>query len=285
MRRLLLALSTSLGLMASPVVAESSDGAGTEACEGCEALLELAAANPKRKADAARDGFRHPVETMKFFGVRPDMKVGEYAPGGDWYSKFLASYLGKQGHLAGLFFDTRTAPFNDERKEGLRKGAAAFGATLAEYAEVPETSISGFTLDSIPEGAKGTYDRILLIRMLHNMLSWNIADSEVKTMRELLKDDGMLGIVQHRAKADAPWSYANGANGYLREADVIKFMELNGFKLVARSEVNANPKDSANWEKGVWTLPPSLTLKEQDKAKYEAIGESDRMTLLFKKAD
>ena len=147
----------------------------------------------------------------------------------------------------------------------------------------PATDFSAFSLSDAPEGAKGSFDRILVMRMLHNMMNWNIADAELKAMRDLLKDDGLLGVEQHRAKAGAPFSYVNGTKGYLREADVIKLMEVNGFELVAKSEINANPKDSANWSDGVWTLPPVLTLKETDKAKYEAIGESDRMTLLFKK--
>jgi hypothetical protein len=94
-----------------------------------------------------------------------------------------------------------------------------------------------------------------------------------------------MRIEQHRAKADAPYSYTNGSKGYMREADIINFMEIHGFELVAKSEVNANPKDSANWPDGVWTLPPALRLKDVDRAKYEAIGETDRMTLLFKKRD
>jgi len=93
----------------------------------------------------------------------------------------------------------------------------------------------------------------------------------------------MIGIEQHRARPDAPYAYADGSKGYLRQADVVRLMELNGFQLVRSSEINANPKDSANWPDGVWTLPPTLALKDRDKAKYQAIGESDRMTLLFRK--
>jgi predicted methyltransferase len=139
------------------------------------------------------------------------------------------------------------------------------------------------TLQNVPADEKGTFDRILLPRMLHNMLQWNNADSELKVMRELLKPDGMIGIEQHRAKADAPFSYTDGSKGYLRQADVVRLMELNGFELVRASEINANSKDPANWPAGVWTLPPTLALKDQDKARYQAIGESDRMTLLFRK--
>jgi predicted methyltransferase len=139
------------------------------------------------------------------------------------------------------------------------------------------------TLKDVPASEKGTFDRILLPRALHNMLRSSTADSEIKGLRELLKPDGMIGVEQHRAKADAPYAYTDGSKGYLRQADVVRLMELHGFELVGTSEILANPKDTANWPEGVWTLPPTLALKEQDKAKYQAIGESDRMTLLFRK--
>ncbi|TYC86154.1 class I SAM-dependent methyltransferase [Novosphingobium sp. BW1] len=283
MRRSMLALSTCLGLLAAPVVADApEDGAEVVSCNGCEALLELAAATPARKDDRARDVYRHPVETLKFMGVAPDMKVGEYAPGGGWYSRMLAPYLAEEGHLTGLYFNPDVVPFDGSK---LAESAAAFPGKVVEWTGVDPDSVSGMTLKDIPDAEKGSYDRIVLFRMLHNMMNWNIADAEVKAMRTLLKDDGLLGVVQHRAKADAPFSYTNGSKGYLRQADVVRLMELNGFELVASSEINANPKDPANWEGGVWTLPPQFALKEQDKAKYAAIGESDRMTLLFRKRD
>ncbi|MED5546013.1 MAG: methyltransferase [Pseudomonadota bacterium] len=283
MRRFMLALSTCLGLIAAPVTADAAeDGAEVVSCNGCEALLELAAATPARKDDRARDVYRHPVETLKFMGVAPDMKVGEYAPGGGWYSRMLAPYLAEEGHLTGLYFNPDVVPFDGSK---LAESAEAFPGKVVEWTGVDPDSVSGMTLKDIPDAEKGSYDRIVLFRMLHNMMNWNIADSEIKAMRTLLKDDGLLGVVQHRAKADAPFSYTNGSKGYLRQADVVRLMELNGFELVASSEINANPKDPANWEGGVWTLPPQFALKEQDKAKYAAIGESDRMTLLFRKRD
>ncbi|GGB95816.1 methyltransferase [Novosphingobium endophyticum] len=286
MRRAVIALSSLIGLLAVPMAASAAGTASeAEVCEGCEALLELAAAHPSRKDDRARDVHRHPVETLSFMRVGPQMKVGEYAPGGEWYSRLLGLYLGEQGHLVGLYFDPTSGAFKPETQEGIRKGAAAFPADVAKFTGMPAERFAAYTLDAVPEGEKGTFDRILIMRMMHNMMHWNIADSEIKAMRALLKPDGLVGIVQHRAKADAPFSYADGSKGYLREADLIKFMEVNGFELVAKSDINANPKDSADWERGVWTLPPSLALKEQDKAKYQAIGESDRMTLLFRKRD
>lgn len=238
-------------------------------------------ADPSRVEDSKRDKYRHPAETFEFFRIHPDHVVGEYAPGGEWVSRILGRYM-EPGKFHGLYFSPTV--FADEKtREGVKAGAAKFPDDVAKVTGRPASDYAAFTLDAIPEGAKGTFDRILVMRMMHNLMRWNMADQEIKRMRDLLKDDGLLGIEQHRAKADAPYSYADGNKGYLREADVISFMEVHGFELVAKSEINANPKDSANWPDGVWTLPPALRLKEVDKAKYEAIGESDRMTLLFKK--
>lgn len=241
-------------------------------------------ADPSRAEDAKRDKYRNPAETFEFFRIHPDHKVGEYAPGGEWISRTLGRYMDEKGKLNGLYFSTNAGFGDAAGHERIRASAAKYPEDIAKVTGRPATDYLGYTLDAIPDGEKGTYDRIILMRMLHNMHRWNIADTELKRMRELLKDDGLLGVEQHRAKADAPNSYADGNKGYLREADVIKMMELAGFELVAKSEVNANPKDSADWPEGVWTLPPALRSKDaENKAKYEAIGESDRMTLLFKK--
>ena len=282
MRRLMLSLATGFGLVAIPAAAAPAKQAAPS-CKGCEPVLERVAADPKRQADRARDAARHPVQTMAFFGVEPTMKVGEYAPGGEWYSRFLGLYLGQKGKLVGLFFDPTTPAFSEKMRAGIPAAAAKYPQDVATFTGMPAASFSAMTLKDVPADQKGTFDRILIPRMLHNMLQWNNADSELKTLRELLKPDGMIGIEQHRAKADAPFAYADGSKGYLRQADVVRLMELNGFELVAASEINANPKDSANWPEGVWTLPPTFALKDQDKAKYQAIGESDRMTLLFRK--
>ncbi len=247
-----------------------------------QALAE-AIADPRRNEDRPRDVHRHPAQTLSFFGVAPEMKVGEYAPGGGWYSRLLGLYLGPKGTFTGLFFNPVHDAFSDKAKQGIRDGAAKFPAEVAGWSGLPAERFSAFTLGSVPDGEKGSFDRILVIRMMHNLVRWNNADSEIKTLRDLLKPDGMIGIVQHRAKRNAPFAYTDGSKGYLREADVIRFMEMNGFALVRKSEINANRKDSADWPEGVWTLPPNLRLKEQDKAKYLAIGESDRMTLLFRK--
>jgi predicted methyltransferase len=239
-------------------------------------------ADPARANDAKRDQYRHPAETLEFFRVHPDHVIGEYAPGGEWVSRILGRYVNENGKYTGLYFGTKTH-FSDQQKQGIAAGVTKFPSDVAAVSGRPATDFNAFSISEIPEGAKGTFDRILVMRMMHNLINWNIADAEMKAMRDLLKPDGLLGIEQHRAKPDVPYSYSDGTKGYMREADIINFMEVHGFELVAKSEINANPKDTASWPDGVWTLPPALRLKDVDRAKYEAIGESDRMTLLFKK--
>jgi predicted methyltransferase len=244
--------------------------------------LAAAVANPLRDKDRARDVFRKPSETLTFFQVSPEMKVGEYAPGGEWYSRLLGLYLGPRGKLVGLYFDPTSGAFGEAQQKGIRDGAARYPAEIAEWSGIPADRFAAYTLDTVPAAEKGTFDRILVMRMMHNLLRWNIADREIKAMRDLLKPEGMIGIEQHRAKADAPFAFTDGSKGYLREKDVIAFMEVNGFSFVGRNQANANPKDPANWPNGVWTLPPALAnATEADKPRLQAIGESDRMTLLF----
>lgn len=238
--------------------------------------------DPARAQDAKRDVYRHPAQTIEFFRIHPDHVVGEYAPGGEWYTRILGRYIDKKGKFSGLYFGTGSY-FDEKTKVGIANGVAKFPDDVAKITGRPATDFTAYSLSNIPEGMKGAYDRILIMRMLHNMMEWNIADTEIKAMRELLKPDGMIGIEQHRAIANAPFSYTDGSKGYLREADVIKLMEVNGFELAGKSEINANAKDKANYPDGVWTLPPAFGKKEVDKEIYAAIGESDRMTLLFKK--
>ena len=220
-----------------------------------QARLAQILADPARANDAKRDIYRHPAETLEFFRVHPNHVVGEYAPGGEWVSRILGRYINENGKYTGLYFGTKTF-FSDQQKQGLAAAVGKFPSDVAAVSGRPAADFNAFSLSEIPEGVKGTFDRILVMRMMHNIMNWNIADAEIKAMRDLLKPDGLIGIEQHRAKADAPYSYTDGSKGYMREADIVKFMEVNGFELVAKSEINANPKDSANWPDGVWTLPP-----------------------------
>lgn len=245
--------------------------------------LAAAVADKSRETDSLRDKYRRPDETLAFFQVSPTMKVGEYAPGGGWYSRLLGLYLGPKGKLVGLFADVTKG--TEQMQANVVKNVAKFPAEVAEWSSLPADRFSALTLGAIPDAEKGTFDRIVVMRALHNMMRSNTADSEIRKMRELLKPDGMIGIEQHRAKADAPFAFTDGSKGYMLEADIIKLMEIHGFTFVGKSEANANPKDPANWPDGVWTLPPSLDGAKDDaeKARLDAIGESDRMTLLFRK--
>ena len=279
MRRLAL-IYLPLLLTAAPALADHPAMTSASAATKADPALIAAVADPRRNEDRARDVFRKPAETLGFFQVGPEMKVGEYAPGGGWYSRLLGLYLGPKGKLVGLYFNPASGAFDEKRQQGIRAGAAKYPADVAGWSGLPAERFAAMTLEAVPDAEKGTFDRIIVARMMHNLLRWNIADSEIKAMRALLKDGGMIGIEQHRAKPGAPYAYADGSNGYLREADVIKFMEVHGFEFAGKSEANANPKDTADHPKGVWELPPTLGTKREE---LKAVGESDRMTLLFRK--
>lgn len=284
--RILLPVFAGLAI-ATPAIAQhehhQQHSPGAAATTPVDPALTAVIADPHRDKDRARDKWRNPAETLTFFGVTPTMKVGEYAPGGGWYSRILGMYLGPKGELVGLYRSPSSGTLDAKQQQTLRDQAAKFPSEVAGWSGQPVDRFAGMTLGDVPASEKGTYDRILIMRMLHNMQRGNYAAADLKTMGELLKPGGMIGIEQHRAKPDAPDAYVDGNKGYLREADVVKFMDANGFELVAKSEINANPADTADWPDGVWTLPPTLTKGEADKARYQAIGESDRMTLLFRK--
>lgn len=246
-----------------------------------DARMATVLADARRDKDRARDTGRHPAETLAFFGITPGMTVADYMPSGGWYTRVLVPYLGDKGQYIGLGPSLTALPA--EGRTRWADFATRFPANAAGWTGTPAERVSAYTLDAVPPAHKGQVDRVIIMREVHNMWPAGLLYGDLAAIRALLKDDGLLGIEEHRAKADAPAGYTLGTNGYMREADVIALIEAHGFRLVGKSEVNANPKDSADWPNGVWTLPPSLTLKDKDRAKYEAIGESDRMTLLFAK--
>ena len=267
-------------LSAAPALADHHTTTSASAVTRTAPALAAAIADPRRNEDRTRDVFRKPAETLSFFQVGPAMKVGEYAPGGGWYSRLLGLYLGPKGKLVGLYFNPASDAFDEKRQQGIRDGAAKYPTQVAGWSGQPAERFAAMTLETIPEAEKGTFDRIIVARAMHNLMRWNIADSEIKAMRALLKDGGMIGIEQHRAKPTAAYAYTDGSKGYLRQADVIKLMELNGFELAGKSEANANPRDTADHPQGVWELPPTLGTKREE---LKAVGETDRMTLLFRK--
>lgn len=282
MKKLMMA-SAALAMLGGAVPASASHHEkGDAAMVG--ASLQAVLDNERRAGDRDRDGYRHPAETLMFFDVKPGQTVAEYAPGGGWYTRILVPYLAGSGQYVAINADSSASNFSDRAREARTKGwPENFPDTAAKWTGVDAKKILAFESDELPAEMKGKVDRILIFRSLHGMLNGNQADSELRALREMLADDGMIGVVQHRAKADAPYAMSNGTKGYLKQDSVVDLFELNGFELVSHSEINANPKDMADYEGGVWTLPPVLRSGETDRTKYEAIGESDRMTLLFKK--
>ena len=254
------------------------------AAQQADAALTQVLAHSRRDEDRARDQHRHPDETVAFFQIRPGMTVVDYMPAGGWYSRVLIPYLGEQGTYIGL--NPELHPEMTGYWDTYRGTAEKLPAEAREWTGGEGARVIGANTNDDLDALAGTADRFLIFREVHNMRRFGWLHDSLVTARRLLKDDGLLGVVQHRAKADAPASYTLGDNGYLREKDVIVLFDAYGFELVGKSEVNANPKDPANWETGVWTLPPAYRGAGEDaarRAELDAIGESDRMTLLFRK--
>ncbi len=249
-----------------------------------DANLTAVIKHDRRKDDTARDVYRNPAETLAFFQVKPTHTVAEYGPGGGWYTRILLPYLSGSGKYIAVNGNSDSINFTSRAREGRSKSwPERFPDAASGWTGVPADQIAAYESDEVPEEMKGKIDRVLIFRSMHGMLNGARSDSELQALRTILADDGMIGIVQHRANENATYAMSKGTRGYLKQSSIIALFELNGFELVDSSDINANPKDTKDYEKGVWTLPPVLTNKDQDRAKYQAIGESDRMTLLFKK--
>jgi predicted methyltransferase len=240
-----------------------------------QAPLRLAAAASTRTpANVARDRYRHPVETLAFFGVRPSDTVVEVWPGGGWYTEILAPYLAKGG-------GTYIGVASERGLTGLNKLVAAQPAiySAVRTANFPILPASGGT--PVPAGSA---DVVLTFRNVHN---WMMGEKPFEAqafqqMYAMLKPGGTLGVVDHRLPENAD-DARQKTSGYVKVSTVRRLAEAAGFRLVAMSEINANPLDNTDYPDGVWTLPPTYRLGEKDRAKYAAIGESDRMTLKFVK--
>jgi len=242
--------------------------------------------------DRSRDAARHPQETLSFFKVEPGMTVAEGLPGKGWYTSILANYLGSEGSLYGVNYADAMWPmftWASEEVIATRRAATAKFPELVKSLTDNGIHARGFTFASVPADLVGTVDRVLLIRALHNLNRFEaqggMRTQGLSTVRTLLKDDGLVGVVQHRAPETAADEGATGTRGYLKQSDVIAMFKEAGFAFVASSEINANAKDVPSEKDIVWRLPPSLRGSEDEaqKAAMIAIGESDRMTLLFRK--
>jgi len=228
--------------------------------------------SPKNRA---RDAYRHPKATLQFFDIRPDQVVVEITPGGGWYSEILAPLLRDNGHYI-------AAVPGGSDEESAHDAQALRQKFAADSKRFDKASVTTFDPQAPVFGKPGSADLVLTFRNVHNWATANTAPAMFKAFYAALRPGGVLGVVDHRAASGSSFDAVKDS-GYLPVAYVVKLATDAGFTLDASSEINANPKDTKDYPKGVWTLPPTYALGEQDKAKYQAIGESDRMTLRFVK--
>ena len=245
-------------------------------------MLTAAVASDYRSADnKARDGDRHPLETLSFFGLKPSMHVLEVWPARGWYTEILAPALKDQGQLALAVFRHNDGSLDSERKKFWARLASRLDADIRKHpAHFGQVEQFEFDPPGMLLGQVNRYDMIVSFRNSH---IWNEDGYLLDVLRsffDALKPGGVLGLVEHRASRVSEIA-SRATEGYLDEFYVIAVAKQAGFELVASSEINANPRDTKNHPKGVYALPPTLAMGEQDKARYLAIGESDRMTLKF----
>ena len=243
--------------------------------QAIDPLKAAVAADNRTVGNVARDAHRHPYETLSFFGIKPSDTVVELSPGGGWYTEILAPVLKEKGRLI--------AAHNNPN--GSTYSRRALGGYLLKLASSPEVyeKVEVVTFDpakGVLDVPAGSADMVLTFRNVHNWVGAGPAEAAFKLFYDALKPGGVLGVVDHRWPEDRP---SDPASGYLKESEVIQLAERAGFKLAGRSEINANPRDTKDYPKGVWTLPPTFTEGAKDRGRYAAIGESDRMTLKFVK--
>lgn len=258
--------------------------------EGSDRLATVLAAQPAETQ--ARYRHRHPQETLEFFGVEPGMTVVEALPGGGWYTKILLDYIGPEGQVIGANYAIDMWPlfgfFGDEFIESTKTWVTDWPAGAEEWRGDDSAEVSAFVLGSMPAELDGKADAVLFIRALHNMARFEdeggYLTAAIRDAHRALKPGGIVGVVQHLARDDMPDAWAGGQNGYLKQSFVIAQMEKAGFELAGESKINNNANDHPGESDVVWRLPPGLNGSQDDpdlRAKMEAIGESNRMTLKF----
>ena len=261
------ALIAALGLLAA-----SSANLAAPATDGA---LQSAVSSPTRSATAvARDKARHPVEELTFFGLKPNMTVVELWPGGGYWTDILGPYLAPRGH----YYVALNAP-GDAEDAGVAKFKAHLASDKARFGSIQVTTLGAGHFDIAPAGSA---DLVLTFRNVHNWMDGGYVDQALKACFTALKPGGVLGVEEHRGDEHVAQD-PKAANGYVRQDYMIALAKKAGFVLDAASEIDANPRDTKNYPKGVWSLPPSFAEGDKDRAKYEAIGESDNFVLKFRK--
>ncbi len=279
-----LVISSAL-LAFSSIALSAHHGGGHSASDDLAMILD--SQDDKAKA---RYKYRHPKETLDFFGLKPGMKIAELLPGGGWYTKILAPYVGKKGAIYGVNYADSMWPmfgmFDEETVAKRVASSSKFSGMVAGFPGAEGVMADGTAIGRIPDKLNGSLDMVVIIRGLHNLNRFEekagTMTDALKAINSLLKTGGVAAVVQHRAPESAADAWANGSMGYLKQSYVVSIFEKAGFELAGTSEVNANPNDKPSAEEFVWRLPPTLA-GSGDKAAATKIGESDRMTLRFVK--
>ncbi|MGB5689755.1 MAG: hypothetical protein WBM45_10780 [Woeseiaceae bacterium] len=257
-------------------------------------LAEVLAAQPEDVQ--ARYRHRHPQETIEFFGIEPGMTVVEGLPGSGWYTRLLLPYLGSEGHLIGANYAMDmwpNFPFADEEfMKTQSTWVTDWPVDAEEWRGNAGATVAAFNFGSMPADMNGTADVVFFPRVLHNLARYEskggFLTAALADAYAVLKPGGIFGVVQHHARDEMSDEFADGSHGYLKKSFIIAAAENAGFEFVAESDVNANPADQPTEEDVVWRLPPTLAASRDDpelQAELEAIGESNRMTLKFRKPE
>jgi predicted methyltransferase len=242
-----------------------------------DAALTAAVADPARTATfVARDKARHPAEELAFFGINPRMTVVELWPGGGYWTEILGPYLTKGG---GAYYVALNAPGDAEEDKVVERWRSKVSAQKDRLGTVHETMLGPTHFDIAPPGSA---DLVLTFRNFHNWMHDGYAEQALAASFKALKPGGILGIEEHRGRNDKPQD-PKGEDGYVRQDYTIALAKKAGFVLLDSSEINANPKDTKDWVDGVWTLPPTLSQGDKDRARYVAVGEADNFVLKFQK--
>ena len=242
-------------------------------------------AHDRRDENRDRDEWRHPLDTLSFFEIEPEMTIVEVLPGnGGWYTQILNPFTAEQGRLIGVTYPESLwiqmfSTWSEDSHERFGADITQMGRYLSVHGVETSQPIVGYTIDNIPDDENDRANAVLFMRAMHHLFRFEkpLVDTALAEVFDILAPGGVVGVVQHRAPEDADAEFANGNNGYLKQNDVVAAFERVGFVLEEASEINANPNDPADGP--VWRLPPSTT----DNADTSAIGESDRMTLRFRK--